>query len=113
MNTPLRTIATDGLLVPTHVINRAVTAWRIAATDEIATENRVTVIADGECAYVTVPNDFCRAATPVTGDWLLIGRDGSVSHRRADVFEAESLPVPRANAGCLAGLPPRVPRFPG
>lgn len=112
MSEPLRTLALDALLPPTHVISRRVTAYRIAAADEIGTHHRVTIIADGECMHAMVPPGFCDASTPVTGDWFLVGLDGAVGHMRADVFEAEALPVPRANAGA-SGLPPRVPRFPG
>ena len=108
----LRLLDPDSLHAPTHVVRNVVTAWRIAAADEIATHRRVTVIADGEPAHVEVPVDFCRCGTPVTGDWLVVGALGEVSHIRADVFEASALPVPRANAGCL-GSAPRVPRFPG
>lgn len=111
MSTPLRTLPLDGILPPTHTLRRLVSAFRIYATDEIATHRRVTVIADGECAYAEVPADFCRSSTPVTGDWLVVGRDGVIAHMRDDVFRDESVPVPRANAGSLER--PRVPRFPG
>lgn len=108
---PLRQIRIDGLLAPTHDLRRAVTAYRIYATDEIGTHSRVTVIADGEPAYVTVPGDFCLSDTPVTGDWLVVFRNGDICHMRDDVFLADAVPVPRANAGALER--PRIPRFPG
>ncbi|WP_043353609.1 hypothetical protein [Methylobacterium sp. B1] len=114
MSEALRTISTDGLLAPTHVISRPVTAFRICAADEIATHRRVTVLASGEVAHVHVPDDFCRAGTPVTGDWLLVSLVGEVSHCRAELFEQESIPVARAAAGCITDeVHLRNPRFPG
>jgi hypothetical protein len=112
VNEPLRTIALDGLLPTTHVIQRRVSAFRIVAADEIASHRRVTVIAQGEPAHAAVPLGFTDAGAPVAGDWLVVALDGAVNHVRDDVFRSEATPVPRAAAGFL-GMPPRVPRFPG
>ncbi|KQP61082.1 hypothetical protein [Methylobacterium sp. Leaf108] len=80
---------------PNHEICRPVCALVITSAAMMGEGYVNALTPDGEPVMVDVPLGFARQSTPVPGDMVIIDPTGSVTHRPAALFAAESRPIQR------------------
>lgn len=80
---------------PTHETCRPVAALLITSAAMMAEGYVNALTPDGEPVMVDVPLGFARQSTPIPGDMIIIDPAGTVTHRPAALFEAESRPIER------------------